>query len=70
MVNFKWIQPWYLSYVQQIWQHNKDTIVKQAYQLLGGNAFANAEKTSAGGIEDLSTSLATPSSSLKCKASD
>lgn len=43
-VNFEWMRPWYLYQLPILSKGTSDNLIKRAYGLLGGKAFADAEK--------------------------
>lgn len=72
MVNFEWMRPWYLHQLARWQPQNEDRLIERAYRLLGGDAFADAERANnADGLEELdsppATSSPTPSPSRKRK---
>lgn len=43
-VNFEWMRPWYMHYYKCMEWYNQYKRIKQAYQLLDGDDFAQAKK--------------------------
>ncbi len=73
-VNFEWLRPWYLHQVPTLTREKEasEVVVKRAYDLLGGDTFADAEAARMGGSvhsTSLSATSAFSSGSRKRKAS-
>lgn len=43
-INFEWMRPWYVHQVKVLNKSNQENLIERAYQLLGGDDFAEEEK--------------------------